>query len=846
VAQPTAPTPDHIDLTTLLGIDLAHLDLARSWQPRDLAETYQVSVGLDDNGQPVRLDLTTCRGIGVLGTPGSGKTELLRSTVLGLAATHSSTLVNFVLLASRASSFSSFEDLPHTAGLVGANEVDRLGRVPDSLFSEIDRRRHLLDLAGAPSFTEYQALRVEGADLPPLPLTVVAVDDLDDFVREVPDCAEVLELAQRAHDLGLVLMWTAAELHDGPLDVSRAGSRVALRTRSAAESEAMTGIAVASDLPAPGVGCLRTPFSEPLTFRAARTRVSTETGAPTVSGPTLASHVIRTLRGQGPSAHSVFLPPPQPRGLGSVLPPLSTDTEKGLHAKARDSAAEGTLLARVGWIDLPRAQRHDVLGWDLSGSHGHVAVVGRPRSGKSTTVQSLLMGLALTNTPRDLRFHCLDFGGGSLRALRDLPHTRVVASSHDTELIVPAVQELHDLLRHREKSFDRHGIRSIRTFRRRRATEDFTEAATDHVLVVDGWADVLRHDGLAEHIIRIARRGLAYGIWSELPEELEELLGGRVELRLNDPASSLLDPALAAAVPEDQPGQGVARGARCLVEPPVLEIDDPRLIGDDTVETGFADLVRQIDEAWTGDRPTQLRRPPLSVDAAELPAWDQQPRKTIAVGLGGDLQPVCVDFLVNPHLVIRGNRRAGKSTALRQVLRGLHAQFTAKEALVLVVDLSAQNTFFRYPPEHIEGYVSGNQLLAYVPTAHEFRSATKDVVAALKKRLPGKDVTDEQSRNRSWWSGPDLFVVIDNGDVVAHTARAELDQLAALLPHAQEIGLHLVLTTTDTSHGAMAAQLERAGTPEIRFEFESDPGEAVLINASGRRPLQAAWTPPPG
>ena len=66
-------------------------------------------------------------------------------------------------------------------------------------------------------------------------------------------------------------------------------------------------------------------------------------------------------------------------------------------------------------------QRRDVLSADLSGAAGHVAVVGGPQSGKSTTLRTIIM-LAAAHTPEQVQFYCLDFGGGTVGAVAGLPH----------------------------------------------------------------------------------------------------------------------------------------------------------------------------------------------------------------------------------------------------------------------------------------------------------------------------------------------------------------------------------------------------------------------------------------
>lgn len=62
-------------------------------------------------------------------------------------------------------------------------------------------------------------------------------------------------------------------------------------------------------------------------------------------------------------------------------------------------------------------------------------------------------------------------------------------------------------------------------------------------------------------------------------------------------------------------------------------------------------------------------------------------------------------------------------------------------------------------------------------------------------RLPGPDVTADQLRTRSWWRGPELFVLIDDYDLVA--ASADTNPLAPLLDYlsqSRDVGLHVVVT----------------------------------------------------
>ena len=140
--------------------------------------------------------------------------------------------------------------------------------------------------------------------------------------------------------------------------------------------------------------------------------------------------MVDRLAGQGPPAHQVWLPPlDQSAALDELLGPVVADPVRGL--TFANPELHGALQVPIALVDKPREQRRDVLWLQLDGAAGHVAVVGSTQSGKSTALRTLICGLALTHTPAEVQVYCLDFGGGSLAALRDLPHVGGVSGRLD-------------------------------------------------------------------------------------------------------------------------------------------------------------------------------------------------------------------------------------------------------------------------------------------------------------------------------------------------------------------------------------------------------------------------------
>ena len=63
---------------------------------------------------------------------------------------------------------------------------------------------------------------------------------------------------------------------------------------------------------------------------------------------------------------------------------------------------------------------------------------------------------------------------------------------------------------------------------------------------------------------------------------------------------------------------------------------------------------------------------------------------------------------------------------------------------------------------------------------------------ALVARLPPSDLTPAQLRTRSWWKGAELFLIIDDYDLVAGATNPLLP-IAELIPQARDIGLHVIV-----------------------------------------------------
>ncbi len=464
-------------------------------------------------------------------------------------------------------------------------------------------------------------------------------------------------------------------------------------------------------------------------------------------------------------------------------------------------------------------------------------IVGGPRSGKSTLLRTLVTSFALTHTPTEVQFYGLDFGGGGMSAVADLPHVGGVASRLDPERVRRTVAEVAGVLARREEYFRAHGIDSIATYRRRRAAGDFAEQGWGDVfLLVDGWAAFKQEYELLEGVVAdIAARGLGYGVHvvitasrnMEVRPALKDQLLGRLELRLGDTMDSEFDRKVAANVPEGVPGRGQ------LPERLHFMAGQPRIDGGNdpaTLTDATADLVAAVTAAWSGPSAPAVRLLPHELPADDLPKGFEFPELGVAIGIDEtNLEPVFVDFESDPFFLVFGESESGKTALLRLLAKQITERYGPDEAKIVVGDYRRS----------LLGVVPDTHLLEYAPTATHLTVHANALNALMERRAPTSDITPQQLRDRSWWTGPRFFVFIDDYELVAAGGDNPLSVLTQNLPYARDVGIRFIIARS--SAGASRSMFESfmQRIKELGAQgvvLAGDPNEGDILG--GVRPRQ--------
>ncbi|PRQ11584.1 type VII secretion protein EccC [Corynebacterium sp. 13CS0277] len=843
---------------TMLGLPPIHtLTHEQLWGPRPDRMRLNVPFGTGLDGQPLLLDVKESAHGGVgphglcIGATGSGKSELLRTLVAALAATHSPEDVNMVLVDFKGgATFLGLDGLPHTSAVITNLEAEKtlVERMHDAISGEMNRRQELLRHAGnLANIGEYNA-RAKAAQTPPLPALLIIVDEFSELLGQHGEFAELFAAVGRlGRSLGIHLLLASQRVDEGRLRGldSHLSYRIGLKTFSASESRQVLGVTDAYHLPAtPGAGFIKTDADQVQRFQAAyvsgplmlpenahiaATTVggedadtgaeeqhatatpdtdSTEEDADTAAGGDVAStdeefavpavRLFRSLaqrnataaRGpelvaadtsiidtivtlaqqageaRGMKAHDVWLPP-LPAAIS--LPELyrTAGWDDFLHFGDNSACCTRTdLRVPLGIIDKPFEQRQDAFILDLGVDGGHVAICGGPQSGKTTAMASLLIGLAVTHSTDDVAVYILDLGNG-LGDFARLPHVAGIATRDDPERVRRIIDEVLTWV---------------------------AEPRTRHtILIIDGWHTIISdYEDVVDNVTTIAADGAAVGVhlvmttqrWTVLRPSIRDLIGTRMELKLAENGEGLLDRDAQHKVPARAPGRAITPDGEQMLFAQATSQDC--MFAQMAASHAHLDPVpplktlpaavsmAQLDPA---PAPPEVDTAGLSEDAARIQR--RLNRFAFPIGVGGPRLTTQVwDAAASGHLVIVGSPRSGRSTLLRTVATGI-AALPREDVRLVIIDPRRS---------HLDEFPD-TMVAAYCGTTTAATTTISDLVATCRERLPGQDITPKQLKERSWWTGPDLFVLIDDADILVE---GTLNPLVEFLPHARDIGLHIV------------------------------------------------------
>jgi S-DNA-T family DNA segregation ATPase FtsK/SpoIIIE len=415
-------------------------EIDRAWQPNPGRNAWlQVALGWLDIPQESRQErfcVSLSDGhLAVIGASGSGKTMLLRTLLLSLGLSHSPQDVWCYVIDAGGQGLNLLADLPHVGSLLQARDRERVRRLISLVDREILRRQELFRETGASDLPSYR--RACGATLP---AWVLVIDKIALLREEFKDKSgfetiteDLVRLARVGRTYGIHFVITADNAKDMTHQLlALFDLRIALRLPDLFDYNEVLGGRVASQIPAtlPGRGLVMRaeqgilelqvalPLLEQSLASADDDQAAKDDDQAAVLDSELSAELKETVTVmRGVWEHSNAMG--QPTSI-ELLPEQLLLAQLACPVQGERNGALCVPLGKN--IDLGAAHLR------LNDETPHALVYGGPRSGKTTLLQSVLIGLAQSIGPDELRFAIVDLRRG-LRALKALPHTEIYAAS---------------------------------------------------------------------------------------------------------------------------------------------------------------------------------------------------------------------------------------------------------------------------------------------------------------------------------------------------------------------------------------------------------------------------------
>ena len=653
--------------------DVLARTIAASWQTNGADPAPCTPLGVAADGV-VEVDLVADGPhVLVAGTTGAGKSELLRSLVVGLATRLSPEQVTFVLIDYKGgSTFDACVELPHVVGLV-TDLDERLGtRALRSLHAELRRRERLLRDVGAMDLSSYRLVAAESADSTHkavrLPRLVVVIDEFATLAVQQPDfIGALLGIAQRGRSLGVHLVLATQRPSGVISDDIRANTnlRIALRVQDTADSNDVVGDSSASLLPRglAGRAIMRLGNDETITFQTARSTgaINSRDHAP---GLSVRPTALRSVAdGRDGSADAEPLEPTEIAVLvraicrAAELNALEPTHRPWLPPLAHVISNGSLDPDRIGLIDDPDAQCQFDMTW--SHSAGHLLLVGA--SGMGATSALLTIAAFVLRNERDTELFVIDaMGDVRLKLLERMSGCVGVVRLHERERLTRLLDAVdRERLSRKERAWVAPTagivvmIDGIGALRSELETNDlFDQLAQLDVIIAEG-----QSVGISV-ILTTTQPG-------SVPAHMLSLIAQRWVFHLADPLDASLLGASGALSTESITGR--VFDVRTSREAQLTIFDES------TLSVGHADQPRP-------PRSHVLRALPADFALADLDLADRDLAGlscateighgvSLPLGLAySTLEPVLLDLPSCEHILVIGPYRSGRSTAMRTIV----------------------------------------------------------------------------------------------------------------------------------------------------------------------------------
>ncbi|MFN7210714.1 MAG: FtsK/SpoIIIE domain-containing protein, partial [Aggregatilineales bacterium] len=548
-----------------------------AWTGVDWARNgMRAAVGLIDNparAEQLPLTLNFNRGhVIAVGASGTGKTVLLRTVAMALAATHSPKELHIYMMDFGGKGLDVLLELPHVACSIYPSEDDRVSALLRRLSDELEQRKALLSQARAEDLAIFNTQYPDKA----LPAILVLIDNFAEFRENYENLLpELTAIVRDARANGIHFLVTTQQIGSVPGKLyNMFAMRLAFKLTDSTEYSMIVGRNMPNLPDIPGRGFVPVE-NEPLEMQVAQPITVTE--AETKEGLDVLKKLSRIVEGM----KAAWGERPVPQSVDLVRQLSLTELFELLDKREYKSVMDFPILEwwresrkpeKAEWLKAPiglvtgNKVRSLIFDQQIDGVHGMVA--GTTGSGKSELLLTVVAGLAMRYDPSVVNFILADYKGGSaFDPFKGLPHAVDIVTNLQGLAGARTFTAMKAEMNRRSALLAVTQTKHIVDYRKRNLHER-REPFPFLFVIVDEFAEMVKENpefkGSLDSITRLGRAlGVSLILATQRPagvvtDQMRSNIKWRICLRVETAEDSreLLKRSDAAFLPNNIPGRG--------------------------------------------------------------------------------------------------------------------------------------------------------------------------------------------------------------------------------------------------------------------------------------------------
>lgn len=810
----SAQIPDSISFFQMYHVEHPQLmNITERWNKNNSSKSLAVPLGVRAEEDFVYLNLHEKahgpHGL-VAGTTGSGKSEIIQSYILSLAVNFHPYEVAFLLIDYKGGGMAGlFKNLPHLLGSITNLDGSQSMRAMASIKSELARRQRIFSTYEVNHINSYNTLFKNGEAKEPLPHLFIISDEFAELKKEQPDfMKELVSAARIGRSLGVHLI-LATQKPSGVVDDqiwTNSKFKLALMVQNEADSKEILKTPDAANITKAGRAYLQVGNNEIYElFQSAwsgasyhaeqeeekvddRVYIVNDLGQGELINQDLSDDqessklAVTQLDATIEHIREIFEEQDTIEVKRPWLPPLTEQIVSSImlvesHKRALD------LKVPIGLIDIPeeQAQREYTINFEKDGNLLYLASAGY---GKTVFLTTILLSLAMQNSPSNLNLYILDFGNSGLIPLNKLHHTAEYITFDDTERLNKLQGLLQTEIQVRKKLL---ASRMVQNFEVYNQVADKPMKAI--VLAIDNF-DVVKELGyeMEDFFMKLSRDGFGLGIYMITTATRSNAMKYSIYNNFkNKIAGYLIDESdVSMVVGRSTYKQSETKG-RTLIKwnnaVSVMQIYTMSVFQNELeYNKGIEELIERIDQVYPNQRAPRIPVLPENLEYKELMDYEKAGEK-VWLGLDKESVQLCGFERSMTPFVILGEAAKGKTNALKVILE----QIIGTGEIYLFDSKSMELYAYkeRENLHYIEGTGSIQTFLTVLEEQIQERNAqVHEKLMADPSKNP-KEISKELTP---------LYIVVDDWDYFIELTKANASQLTPLLMETTAVGISVITT----------------------------------------------------